>query len=96
MKKSIIFFLSLFSLFFIACSDSSSDDDSTDEQGGGNPIGDNPANFLGTGDSANDILSNSNFDALRVEIAFVEGFRPTQEAMDGFEEFYQGDVTIIR
>lgn len=92
MKKSVLFFFSLFLFTFLACSDDSSDNNQTDDDQGetpGNPIAENPANFQATGSSANDILSNSNFDALRVEIAFVEDFRPTQEAIDGFEEFLQ-------
>ncbi len=45
------------------------------------------ANLLGAGDSANDILSNTDFTSLLIEIAYVEGFRPTQEAMDAFENY---------
>ncbi len=48
---------------------------------------DKSANLLGTGDSANDILSNDNFSTLLVEIAFVTGFRPTAEAMDNFADY---------
>ncbi|MGB5371673.1 MAG: hypothetical protein WBN18_14695, partial [Flavobacteriaceae bacterium] len=48
---------------------------------------DKSANLLGTGDSANDILSNDNFSTLLVEIAFVTGFRPTAEAMDNFVDY---------
>ncbi|WP_373519232.1 hypothetical protein [Pricia sp.] len=45
---------------------------------------DKTLNRLGTGDSAIDLLSNNTYTNLRIEIAYVEGFRPTQEAMDGF------------
>ncbi len=48
---------------------------------------DKSANLLGTGDSANDILSNDNFSTLLVEIAFVTGFRPTAEAMNNFVDY---------
>ncbi|SDE08339.1 hypothetical protein SAMN05421636_103181 [Pricia antarctica] len=41
-------------------------------------------NRQGTGDSAVDLLSNGTFSNLRIEIAYVTGFRPTQAAMDGF------------
>jgi len=45
------------------------------------------ANLLGTGDSANDILSNSEFDKLLIEVAYVAGFRPTEEAINGFVDY---------
>lgn len=92
MKKSTIFLLSLFFIAFLACSDSSDDTVVTDDDQGenpSNPLVDNVANFQATGSSANEILSNSDFNSIVVEIAFVQGFRPTQEAMDGFEDFLQ-------
>jgi hypothetical protein len=45
------------------------------------------ANLLATGDSANDILSNTNFTKLLLEVAYVEGFRPTTQTMSNFETF---------
>ena len=93
MKKSVIFFLSLFFIMFLACSESPSDDTITsdDDQIGApeNPQELFPGNFLATGASANDILANTNFDKLQVEIAFVEGFRPTDEALNQFQSFLQ-------
>ena len=41
-------------------------------------------NLQATGSSANDILSNVNFDKLLIEITFVQGFRPTQTSIDNF------------
>lgn len=71
--------------FFMGCS-SSSDDEIPQEPVAtvvDRPV-DRSANLLAAGDSANDILSNDSFDAMRVEIAYVVGFRPTQDAMDEF------------
>ena len=45
------------------------------------------ANLLATGESAHDLLANTNFSNLLIEIAYVQGFRPNQEAMDNFEDF---------
>lgn len=45
---------------------------------------DKTPNRQGTGDSAIDLLANDTYINLRIEIAYVKGFRPTQEAMDGF------------
>jgi hypothetical protein len=63
----------------------STDDDNNALPGNGTV--NKSANLLAAGDSANDLLSNSNFSSLLIEIAFVEGFRPTQEAMDAFEAY---------
>lgn len=41
---------------------------------------DKTANLLGTGESAHDILANDNFNKLKIEIAYVTGFKPTTEA----------------
>ncbi|MGB5667224.1 MAG: hypothetical protein WBM53_10280 [Maribacter sp.] len=48
---------------------------------------DKSANLKATGSSANDILSNDNFNNLLIEISYVEGFRPTPTAMVNFETF---------
>lgn len=79
MKKTYFTTFILFLGLLLGCS-SDSDDDTTD-----NPKAvDKTANLQGTGDSANDLLSNDKFTKLKIEIAYVDGFRPTQEAMDGF------------
>ncbi|WP_394970341.1 hypothetical protein [uncultured Croceitalea sp.] len=93
MKKSVILFLSLFFIAFLACSENSSDDtqmpDDDQSQVPENPQQSFPANFQATGSSANDLLSNASFNRLRVEIAFVEGFRPTEVALNEFQSFLQ-------
>ncbi|MGW9687162.1 hypothetical protein [Flagellimonas sp. 2504JD1-5] len=80
MKKKILVY-SLFCLgIILACS---KDSDVTPD-----PVTvDKSANLLATGASANDILSNTNFDKLLIEIAYVNGFRPTNATMDNFETF---------
>ncbi|MEX0363063.1 MAG: hypothetical protein AB3N10_18960 [Allomuricauda sp.] len=60
--------------------------DSDDSTPPGNTV-DKTANLQATGSSANDILANTNFDALIIEIAYVEGFRPTTIAITNFENF---------
>ena len=45
------------------------------------------ANLQSTGDSANDILSNTNFDKMLIEIAYVSGFKPTESAISQFTDF---------
>jgi len=61
---------------------------------------DKTANLLGTGDSANDILSNNEFDKLLVEIAYVNGFRPTTTAMTSFVDYlrlhtFKQDIEVV-
>lgn len=48
---------------------------------------DKTANLKTTGDSANDILSNDNFDKLLIEATYVSGFKPTAASMLNFEMF---------
>lgn len=48
---------------------------------------DKAANLLATGASANDILSNDNYDNLLIEIGYVAGFRPAEESITEFTNF---------
>lgn len=81
MKKSSLLLLLAALVFFLGCSK----DDNNGDQG---PDGiDKTQNLLSVGDSASDILSNDNFSSLLIEIAYVEGFRPTAEAMNNFETY---------
>lgn len=76
-------FLAGILVFFISCSKSSSDSD-------GDPTGtpvNKQANLLFPGDSANDILSNENFDKILIEIAYVTGFRPTTLAISQLTDY---------
>ncbi len=83
MKKSKKFLSFLLIGLFLACSS----DDGPDPSGNPDDTIDKSGNLLATGSSANDLLSNTNFDALLIEIAYVAGFRPTDEAMTNFEQF---------
>lgn len=70
---------------------------STDESD--NTILDRSQNLLATGDSANDLLTNTNFDRLLVQIGYVSGFQPTQQTIDEFKAFiirrtFKNDVDI--
>ena len=81
MKKNSLLLLSAALFLFLGCS---RDDDNNDSGPGGV---DKSLNLLSVGDSANDILSNDSFANLLIEIAYVEGFRPTNEAMLTFETY---------
>jgi len=48
---------------------------------------DKSANLKSSGDSANDLLSNNQHSNLLIQIAYVEGFQPTQKAIDDFIQF---------
>lgn len=75
MKKVYSLFVLLFTILLSGCS---LDDGSITS-----------ANLLATGASANDFLSNENFDKLLIEIAYVPGFRPTDETIDNFRGFLE-------
>ncbi|WP_190809578.1 hypothetical protein [Flagellimonas sp. S3867] len=80
MKKKILFYSLLCLGFILACSKDS------DVNSGPTSV-DKSANLLATGASANDILANNNFNKLLIEVAYVNGFRPTDATMDSFETF---------
>ncbi len=90
-KTSKILLFSCFVLILLGCS-KNSDDPSA-------PI-DKTANLLGTGDSANDLLSNDKFTRLKIEIAYVTGFRPTNAAMSNFVDYirqhtFKQDIELV-
>ncbi|NJB72682.1 hypothetical protein GGR42_003173 [Saonia flava] len=87
MKKYNKLFLILISILLLNCSKSSTDDGGNNNPTPDNQTVDKSANLLATGASSSDILGNANFDNLLIEAAFVEGFRPTAEAMDEFVTF---------
>lgn len=81
MKKYAILLMAFCAIIFVRCS---KDSDSTDDTP---KIVDKTPNLKAAGESANDILSNDNFDKLLVEIAYVDGFRPKSDAISDFEAF---------
>lgn len=82
MKKKIAFGLLLAFLALISCSK-----DSGVTPTGSNATIDKSGNRLSTGASARDILSIADYDKLLIEIDYVSGFAPTDEAIANFEEF---------
>ncbi|PCJ94522.1 MAG: hypothetical protein COA50_12235 [Flavobacteriaceae bacterium] len=96
MKKYRYLVLVLFSVILLNCSKDSSDDVTPPD----NQNIDKSANLLGTGASASDILGNANFTDLIIEIAYVDGFRPTVEAMNAFRTFllertFKQDIQLV-
>ncbi|MEM7380441.1 MAG: hypothetical protein AAF361_04495 [Bacteroidota bacterium] len=83
MRKFRLLIMLAATVVFFGCSGS--------DNGGGTdpeptPV-DKSGNLLGSGDSANDFLSNENFNSLRVDIGYVRGIRPASQAMDNFATF---------
>ncbi len=86
-KKNILASLILFSfLAVISCNKNS--DDGVDGDGQPTEV-DKTANLRAAGASANDLLANTNFDKLKIEIAYVAGFRPSQDAMTEFVDYIE-------
>lgn len=77
-------FLSLILLLglLISCSKKSDNENESQEK----PVN-KAGNLKGSGESANDILSNANFDKLLIEVAYVKNFKPTDATMDNFVLF---------
>ncbi|MEM9077680.1 MAG: hypothetical protein AAGC43_11600 [Bacteroidota bacterium] len=108
MKRNHIFlFLALLGLFIGCSSDSDPAETPPDPPQSETPSPPTPpenvdrtGNLLPTGASANDLLSNTNFDRILIEIAHVTGFRPSDETMANFQEFirqqtFKEDIEII-
>ena len=79
----ILSILIISSLFLVSCSN---DDDNAVNQSG------NTDNLQSLGTSANDLLSDSSFKGLTVEIVSVEGFEPTPTAVGIFRNFLEERV----
>ncbi|MEB8329913.1 hypothetical protein OO009_11155 [Flavobacteriaceae bacterium KMM 6897] len=93
LKYVILLIIGLTTVF--SCSKDSSGD-GTEEPSGINKT----PNLQGTGDSANDLLSNNTYSKLLIEIAYVEGFRPTARTEADVIEFlkevtFKQDVQVI-
>ncbi|MBO6622324.1 MAG: hypothetical protein JJ892_11540 [Balneola sp.] len=69
----------LISTLFIGCSSNNG------ENGNGSSF----SSTQDVGDSANDFLSSSNYSSLIIEVDYVEGFRPTQSALNNLRSFLQ-------
>ena len=66
-------------LIFTACSDDS-------DSNGVQPIN-KVLNRQATGSSANNLLSDDTFTSMIIELVYIEGFEPTQQAIDNFTSF---------
>jgi len=95
MKKLCFLNLILLLGLFISCSKKSDTENEPQE----NPVN-KAGNLKGSGESANDILSNANFDKLLIEVAYVENFKPTDDTIDNFvlflkEHSFKSNIEII-
>ena len=73
------FLLAFFALSIFSCS---KDDPSDNEPGVNKSV-----NKQGVGTSAQDFLRDDNFTGVTLEIAYVQGFKPTQTAVNGLVDF---------
>ena len=69
-------------LFVISCDNDDSETENPSAQ-------ENPENKEPLGTSANDLLSSDNFTGMRVELAYEDGFRPTQTTIDLLGDFLE-------
>lgn len=95
MLKRILLLLILNAIFIpFSCSDD------TDIPGDDSGRIDRSANLLSAGASGADILANDDYDAIQIEIAYVEGFRPTDKALDNLSQYldqrtFKEDIRFI-
>lgn len=82
-KRLLILFVSI--AFVFSCTK----DDPNDPKNGGI---DRTANLKSLGASATDLLSDVNFTSMNIEIVYVEGNKPTDEAISKFQSFLEQRV----
>lgn len=90
MKKSHIIFLFFALLLVFNCSKNNSNDgtEGPTSQPEEQPVKvDKSPNLKATGSSASDLLSNTDFDKILLQIAHVEDFKPTTQAVDDLVEY---------
>ena len=92
MKNCKIIYLLLI-VMFLGCSP---DDNSSVVEDGSNPA----PNLKATGSSANDFLAAADYESLRIEIVYVQNFRPSLQTINNLKQFLQqrlnkpGGITI--
>lgn len=64
----------------------------TNSGSGNNDSGSTYSHIQSTGASANDFLSDDNFTSLTIEIDYVEGYQPSQVAIDNLQAFLEQRV----
>lgn len=82
MLKTKSYLLIIFAFVIFSCSQDDTNDPTT-------PQVDKTANQQTLGSSARDFLTADDFISIRLEIAYVQGFKPTQESIDGLVTFLQ-------
>lgn len=76
-------FITVFLVTFLATSCNS------DEESSNADDGENLENRQPLGSSANELLSSDEFRSIRVELAYPDGFRPTQNTIDLIDDFLE-------
>lgn len=85
MQKLTRFFVLILFLFYISgCTASNSGDNGEN--------GDTYSHTRDVGSSANDFLSSSTFTSLVIEIDYVTGFQPSENALNNLKSFLEGRI----
>lgn len=87
MKKITYFLICVLSLSLSCTKEDVSSNDNSSGNGNGNGSIDTSANQQATGTSANALLSDTEFNQLIIELAYVEGFSPSNTAVDNLIAF---------
>lgn len=87
---SIKMFITVSTVIFLFLSCSKGENNEIIEEDINPPVGtDTTLNKKPLGESANDLLSNSKFDKLILDIMYFEGYQPTSTAINNFKSFLQ-------
>lgn len=83
------YFALLSIVFLIQCSDNSPTSSNPDNGNPNNPEPETYSHTQRTGSAAVDFLSDSEFTSLTLEVDYVEGFKPTSQAISALQNFLE-------
>ncbi len=84
-QSTLLLLVALVILSFNACQ--KDDDDDIDNGNSNNNQTNEDANRKGVGESANDLLTEDEYEKLVVEVQFPSGYSPRQKAIDNLKDF---------
>lgn len=95
-RKFIPYIISCLIIFCCTTEDTNTNDPSGNGNGGDNGNGNGNGNTTNVdlnrqavGSSANDLLSDNTFTSMLIEVVYVEGFEPSQAALNNFRSFVE-------
>jgi hypothetical protein len=88
-KMKQVIYLLVITMLTISLSCTVEDDNNGNTVNNNNTTSDTTSHLQATGSSSNDLLSDTTFKSLVVELVYVQGFEPSQSSVDNFVSFLE-------